>query len=169
MRPTKLEEVYTIAQQSSSGSWVGYGVSILKSWYKITKIEVETEWTARANQWGNMAFLLSNQPYGGTWTNSFRFAIWTGRNNYGRLEYQYNGSWTNSFSFSGNSSSYNQCKYVIERNNCSATVNWATVTHTYNTTESNIAGILLEWTSVAASIYATQWTIWPATITVTYW
>ena len=166
-----ITETYTVAKQtSSSGTASMWEVNIAKSGYKITRVVIETSWQSSwsSNRWNMNSYVVDS-----AWSNSskkfFRYWIWYWANNYARLEYNNGSSTTNTYNFTWYSRTENNiCTFVMERTWWSATINWTTTTWTYSSAEETIALAILDSATPYVSIQTTQWTNWPATITVTY-
>lgn len=170
VRPVTTE-TYTIAKQTSTSSTASMSeISIAKSWYKITKVVIETSWQSRGSSyWGNMNSYVVDNAWSTSGKKYFRYWIGYWGNNYARLEYNNGSSTTNTYNFTWYSRTGNNiCTFVMERNWWSATINWTTTTWTYTSAEETIALAILDSATPYVSIQTTQWTNWPATITVTY-
>lgn len=168
VRPAVVTETYTIAQQSSTGSASYSQVSVAKAGYKISKLVIETEAQSRGSSywWNANCVLLSDTQSPRVF---YRFALGFGHNNYCRIEYNNGNSTTNGTNMSGYSRyGNNVCTYTMERTWWSSIINWVDTIWTYTSAEETVAQQAMDSQTAIVEISTTQWTNWPATITVTY-
>ena len=159
-----IEETYTIASFSdSTSSWTAKSVSIYKSWYKITKIQIEWWWNIASNWW---TFPWIQDKVSSP-NNYFIFQLNPPRESASRLTSKLNWQSQSPISFNFTATTYIY-KILFTINKIEITINNTTYRWDNSTNMQSIITAIFNWQSPCWRQWAYQWTANDTTFTVTY-